>query len=101
MRESSIEGWARRLARANGAYLVKITRVIGWPDRVLLVPQRPAVLAEFKRSGLSTLRPAQAATRRQLEAQGFVVHTINSKRAFAALLANTLGVGVDDLHKSR
>ena len=55
-REASIEATCREHATARGYMFVKVTSVVGFPDRMLVLPQGRAVFVELKQPGESLTR---------------------------------------------
>lgn len=87
--ESSIEGACRRRAEAVGFRLVKFTRDVGDPDRILMATRSRVVLIEFKRPR-RRLEPIQAHRAEQWRAMGFRVERVDSVAQFDSLVLELL-----------
>ena len=87
MRERLIEKHVCEVARQRG-FLVHPKAGAGrrgWPDRTFTTPER-IILVEFKAAGRKPT-PLQTHIYRQLKAQGYDVHVIDSVEAGTALFA--------------
>ena len=87
--ESSIEGTCREHAEDRGCRLVKFTRDVGDPDRLLMMPRGRAVLIEFKRPkrGLELIQQHRA---KEWTALGFRCYRVDSVAQFDNLLTDLL-----------
>lgn len=75
-REAQLESMFRREVKRLGGITIKIAPIeVGVPDRLVLLPGRPAVLVELKAEG-GQLRPAQVVWHRRAEAIGHPVVTL-------------------------
>lgn len=70
---------------ARGGRILKLQRLKGWPDRLLLY-KRQAILVELKRPRLGRLSPIQKFTLKWLEDNGFRPRVIDNVPAFKLLL---------------
>lgn len=82
--ESSIERTCERLAADRGWRLLKFSRRIGDPDRILLIPGGRVAFMEFKQEGVE-LRRVQAYRAKELREMGFDVFRVDSTSAFNLL----------------
>ena len=91
--ESSYEAtFARRVERL-GLRALKLQRLPGWPDRLVLLPGGNVVFCELKRPG-QRLRKLQAHRRSELERNGYLVLVIDGMPTLDAamqLLARAIG----------
>ena len=87
--ESEIEQACVRLAKEHHCILLKIQKVRGWPDRLLLTPNGKALFLELKRSGQS-LRPLQAHFIAVLTQMGHPAQMVNSVEQFKHCLMDLL-----------
>lgn len=87
--ESSIEQACRRMAEDRGCRLIKFTRNVGDPDRILMMPMGQSALVEFKRPG-RVLDAIQQHRANEWQALGFPVYRIDSTGAFVNLLDDLL-----------
>ena len=88
MRESAIEKYAVQQAGFLGGWAIKLdpTGVKGIPDRLVLLPNRPAFFLELKRPVGGRLDAAQIVWHEQLRARGFRVYVAPTKDAVDAAL---------------
>ena len=96
MKESDIEADCRRLAESLGGSLIKIIpTIVGWPDRLLVLPDdwgngNPFIsFIEFKRPG-GAVRAIQDQRISELRAMGCNVVIIDSVKAFTDYLKANL-----------
>ena len=87
MREKSIESKLAAEVRKHGGLAPKFVSpgLDGVPDRLILLSGGKAAFAELKAPG-KTLRPLQAARKRQLEKLGFRVFVIDSTEQIGGVL---------------
>lgn len=83
--ESEIEQACVRLAKEHQCILLKIQKIRGWPDRLLLTPNGKALFLELKRPGQS-LRPLQAHFIAVLNQMGHPARMVNSVEQFRQCL---------------
>lgn len=50
-RESALESWAVKYARARGVVVAKLTQLDGVPDRIFFIPGGRPLIIEFKACG--------------------------------------------------
>ena len=87
MRESGIEAGCCRYAVKRGVLPIKLQGgVAGEPDRAFILPGHLIWLVEFKRTGVTKLRPRQVQRHKELADLGIHVTTLNDKGEFIALL---------------
>lgn len=87
--ESEIERACVKLAKEHRCILLKIQKVRGWPDRLLLAPNGKALFLEFKAPGL-TLRPLQAHFIAVLNQMGHPAQMVSSVEQFKQCLTDLL-----------
>lgn len=85
MKESYIEGRCRAMAWKRCVLLLKINRMTGWPDRVMISAKAGPVFVEMK-TPTGRLSPAQVVVHRNLREEGFQVEIIRSTKEFKTLL---------------
>lgn len=85
MKESYIEGRCRKLAWKRRALLIKLTKMTGWPDRVMISAKAGPVFVEMK-TPKGRLSPAQVVVHRNLRKEDFQVEIIRSTKEFKVLL---------------
>lgn len=89
--EARLEARCRRLTKDCGGVLKKIPANFsaGWPDRILLMPFRPARLVEFKAPG-GQLRPIQRVVFQRLRELGHPVEVIDSFEGYSDFLISVI-----------
>lgn len=85
MKESYIEGRCTTLAWQRRVLLLKLTKMTGWPDRVMISAKAGPIFIEFKTLE-GRLSPAQIVIHRNLREEGFRVEIIRSTKEFKLLL---------------
>ena len=87
MLERDLEQKLKCAVMAKGGLALKFVSpgLAGVPDRLILLPNARTVFAELKAPGQS-LRPLQQKRKRQLEALGFAVFTVDSVAAMKEFL---------------
>jgi hypothetical protein len=84
-RESALEAWCVREARAHGILVSKNTECVGMPDRTFWLPGGRPLVPEFKRpDGKGEPSPAQVARMKRLREHGYDAPLIDSKEGFLA-----------------
>ena len=87
-RESTLEAWCVKWARARKVQVSKNTECAGMPDRTFYVPGGRPLVPEFKRpSGKGEPSPAQVWHMERLREQGYDAPLIDSKEGFVAAMA--------------
>lgn len=77
MREKQIEQYLTRQVRCYGGMSIKLTSLIGIPDRLVLLPEGRCVFVELKAPGESP-RKIQLKRMAQLRALGFKTYVADS-----------------------
>ena len=90
-RESALESWCVKWARARGVVVAKLTECAGIPDRVFFVPGGRPLIVEFKAVGLKP-EELQSWYLRMLFNNCYIAVHIDSKEAFMKLM-NRYSVG--------
>lgn len=86
-RESALEAWCVKWARARGVQVAKLTELIGVPDRIFFVPGGRPLVPEFKDpGGGGAAAPAQTWHLQTLRARGYDAPLIDSREAFLAAM---------------
>lgn len=83
--ESSYEAAFVRRVERLGLRALKLQRLPGWPDRLVLLPGGSVVFCELKRPG-QRLRKLQEQRRSELERRGFTVLVIDGLPALDSAL---------------
>ena len=84
-REASIEATCREHATARGYMFVKVTSVIGFPDRMLVLPRGHVAFVELKQVGEKLTR-IQKHRAGELNDLGHRVYVVDSVGAFDNLM---------------
>ncbi len=87
--EASIERSCVNFTKAHGCTLLKLQGARGWPDRLLLIPNRPPIFIEFKKVG-GELSPIQRHTMEQIRAMGFQAEEVDSRVLFKHLFGHLM-----------
>ncbi|MCD4557188.1 VRR-NUC domain-containing protein [Schaalia sp. lx-100] len=87
MREKDVEASLVRAVREKGGLCWKFTSpsVVGVPDRVVILPGRPAAFVEVKAPGRN-VRPVQAIRAQQLRERGVKVFVVNDVSQIGGVL---------------
>lgn len=86
MRESTLEGWARKEAIKSGARLWKLQPYeVGVPDRLLALPDGTCRFIEFKRPGENPT-PIQLIRHDELRRMRHRVYVVRTKGEFLEIL---------------
>lgn len=91
-RESYLEAWCVKLARAKGIVVAKLTEVDGIPDRIFFFPGEPEIV-EFKqpkKRGTGLQAKTQPWYRKQLTEAGYRVTYCETREQFLQLLKERL-----------
>jgi hypothetical protein len=87
-RESTLEAWCVKWARARGVQVSKNTELAGIPDRTFWVPGGRPLVPEFKRpDGKSEPSPAQVWHMKKLHKMGYDSPLVESRDGFIRLMA--------------
>ena len=84
--ENEVEGYLTRQVEALGGMSVKIDTVIGFPDRLILLPQGVSALVETKRPMGGRVSDVQLVTHSILRRIGHNTHIVCTKEDVDALL---------------
>ncbi len=85
-RESPLEAWCVKWARARGIVVAKLAQVDGIPDRIFFVPGGRPLLIEFKAKDEEVTEWYQLYYLKTLRAAGYDTHQCNSKEQFLKLM---------------
>ena len=85
MLESSLERKCGDLVRLHGGIFWKLEGTRGMPDRLILLPGKPAFFAEFKKEGKS-LTTFQIHVRENLLRMGFKHYEVDNIELFRNIL---------------
>ena len=86
-RESKLEAWCVKWARAHGIQVSKNTECIGMPDRTFYLPGGRPLVPEFKRAdGEGEPSPAQVWHMAKLREHGYDAPLIDDKDTFMKLM---------------
>lgn len=89
--EKAIEAYLVKQAEAHGGLALKYSNVnqTGYPDRLLILPHKPAVWVELKSKGKKP-RPLQELRHQQLRELGQAVYVADSREKVDEIINNTL-----------
>lgn len=89
-RESTLEQWAVRWARARNIITAKLKNCTGVPDRIFFTPGGKPLVVEFKRKGKKPhkLQPLYLA---KLKADGYRAVSVDTQAAVVELLGGRKG----------
>lgn len=93
MQERQVEHYLGRQVKIHGGVSLKLTSVIGIPDRLVLLPEGRCVFVELKRSK-EKARRIQVKRMEQLECLGFKTFVANSYHQVDELLRQVMRSGV-------
>jgi hypothetical protein len=98
MLESEIERHLKILVASRGGFAIKWIPVEkrGWPDRIVVFPDRPAVFVELKAPGEKP-RAQQVLRHQELERLGFQVFTCDSKESNERVVSEILAAPLSGL----
>ena len=86
MRERDVEKKLIDEVKKRGGLCEKWTSgTVGWPDRIIILPDGKIAFAELKAPG-KKLRPLQERRKRQLESLGFSVFCIDNPESIGGVL---------------
>ena len=87
MREKEIEKKLTAAVKTKGGMALKFVSpgIVGVPDRLILLPGAKIAFAELKAPG-EKMRPVQIKRKRQLEALGFLVYSIDGTEQIGEVL---------------
>lgn len=88
--EVDLEQSCRLLAEKHGCKLLKLQKVKGWPDRLLIAPAGRMFFMEFKKEGGGTVSAFQEHVLQQLRAMGYKAEVVACKADFQEYLERLL-----------
>lgn len=89
MLEKQIEEYLTKKVRSLGGMSIKLTSLIGIPDRLVLLPDGRCVFVELKAPGESP-RKIQLKRMQQLRGLGFKVYVVDSYERVDEVIGNAL-----------
>lgn len=93
MLEKQIEQYLGRQVKAQGGMSIKLTNLIGIPDRLVLLPEGKCLFVELKAPGEQP-RKIQLKRMKQLHLLGFKTYVIDSYEKVDRVLSEVAGDGV-------
>ena len=93
MLERQEEQYLTKMVQSLGGLSLKLTSLIGIPDRLVLLPEGKVIFVELKRPGEKP-RKIQEARMRQLKKLGFKTYVVDSYEQIDRLLIEVMRGGV-------
>lgn len=97
LKENKVERYLKDCVKENNGYCFKLTGYIGIPDRLIVLPGKPAVFCEAKAEE-GVVAPAQRIMLNRLRTAGFMAELVFSEEDVDALLKRVLKEVNDEWH---
>lgn len=88
--EGKVEDYLRHEVKAHSGYCLKLTGYKGIPDRLILLPNKPAIFCEVKAKD-GELSPAQIVMLNTLRRAGFQARVFYSKQCIDTFFCSIYG----------